>query len=85
MIPAASPRPPIKPTCRCPALVRSYFPDCTEDSIGDFLLAATPYPCGDCDDVEQALCEPTDRDVFLRWATEAEIAAAPELAGLHRR
>lgn len=57
MIPAASPRPPIKPTCRCPALVRSYFPDCTEDSIGDFLLAATPYPCGDCDDVEQALCE----------------------------
>lgn len=44
-----------------------------------------PTPTCPTPPLSKGLCEPTDRDVFLRWATEAEIAAAPELAGLHRR
>ncbi len=40
---------------KCVDAVRLYFPDCPDAEVGNFLLCATPFPCGDGDDVERSL------------------------------
>lgn len=44
--------------CRkCIDAVHRYFPDCPEDEIGEFLIAATCWPLGCGDEVERQLRE----------------------------
>lgn len=40
---------------RCVDAVKKYFPDCPVKEYGNFLLEATPFPCGTAQDTETAL------------------------------
>jgi hypothetical protein len=42
---------------KCTRAVQKYFPDCPEREYGSFLFAATSFPFGDPDYIEQQLKE----------------------------
>lgn len=65
--------------CRkCVDAVHRYFPDCPDEHMGDFLVAATCWPLGCGDDVERQLREhreagcATTQDAIRRTDAECD-------------
>lgn len=62
---------------KCVEAVRAYFPDCPEETMGDFLISATCFPFGDHEQVARQVKE--HHDAGCKTSDEAMARADREM------